>query len=57
MAVLWYMEIPGPVIEAELQQQDSFTCCARPGIEPSPLQRPELLQLDSYPTVPQQGLP
>lgn len=34
----------------------SLTCCARPGVDPVPLQRPEPLQSDFQPAVPQREL-
>ena len=36
---------------------DPLTHCARLGSEPTPLQPPEPLQLDSLPIAPQQELP
>ena len=38
---------------AAVATRDSLTHWAKPGIEPSPLQWPKPLQLDSLPTVPQ----
>ena len=47
------MDVPGPGIGFELQLHGAavlapLTHCTRPGIEPTPLQKPKPLQSDSY---------
>ena len=52
----WKFLAQGLIPSCSCGKLDLLTHCVRPGMEPWPVQRPDLLQSDSQPTVPQREL-
>lgn len=52
-----HRQVSGPGIGSEPQLWQHWILYNKPGIKPAPLQEPELLQLDTQPTVPWRELP